>query len=163
MCLALVMVVAGVSMLATALPHLAADIGASQSSQQWIVDAYALTLAALLLPAGALGDRYGRRGTLIAGIALFGGASAFGAFAGSWGPGSGRLVLGIIEGPVRGWTDPVTLVGLVGGAVFLTAFVRAELRTEEPMLDPRLFAHRGFASGSVSLFLQFFAMFGFFF
>ena len=42
MCLALVMVVAGVSMLATALPNLAADLGASQSSQQWIVDAYAL-------------------------------------------------------------------------------------------------------------------------
>jgi len=71
MCLALVMVVAGVSMLANALPHLAADLGASQSSQQWIVDAYALTLAAFLLPAGALGDRYGRRGALIAGTALF--------------------------------------------------------------------------------------------
>src|SRR5438045_4893822 len=82
MCLALVMVVAGVSMLATALPHLAADIGASQSSQQWIVDAYALTLAALLLPDGALGDGYGRRGTLIAGIGVFGGDWAFGACAG---------------------------------------------------------------------------------
>ena len=76
MCLALVMVVAGVSMLANALPHLSEDLGASQSSQQWIVDAYALTLAALLLPAGALGDRYGRRGALIVGIALFGVAAA---------------------------------------------------------------------------------------
>src|SRR5258706_2963108 len=81
MCLALVMVVAGVAMLATSLPQLSADLGASQSAQQWIVDAYALALAALLLPAGALGDRYGRRGALIAGVALFGGASAFGAFA----------------------------------------------------------------------------------
>ena len=38
-----------------------------------------------------------------------------------------------------------------------------ELRTDEPLLDPRLFSHRGFATGSASLFLQFFAMFGFFF
>ena len=76
MCLALVMVVAGVSMLANALPSIAADLDASQSSQQWIVDAYALTLAALLLPAGALGDRFGRRGALIAGTAIFGIAAA---------------------------------------------------------------------------------------
>jgi len=41
--------------------------------------------------------------------------------------------------------------------------VWVELRTDEPLLDPRLFSHRGFATGSVSLFLQFFAMFGFFF
>ena len=41
--------------------------------------------------------------------------------------------------------------------------MRIELRTDEPLLDPRLFRHRGFATGSVSLFLQFFAMFGFFF
>ena len=72
-------------------------------------------------------------------------------------------MLGIIEGPDRGWTDPVTLIGLVGGVVFLAAFVWIELRTDEPLLDPRLFRHRGFATGSASLFLQFFAMFGFFF
>src|SRR5207245_7085446 len=85
MCLALVMVVAGVSMLATSLPQLAADLGASQSSQQWIVDAYALALAALLLPAGAIGDRFGRRGALIAGTAIFGVAAGLSALAGSAG------------------------------------------------------------------------------
>ena len=74
MCLALVMVVAGVSMLANGLPHLAAGLDASQSQQQWIVDAYALTLAAFLLPAGALGDRFGRRRALIIGLIIFGGA-----------------------------------------------------------------------------------------
>jgi len=269
MCLALVMVVAGVSMLANALPDLAADLGASQSSQQWIVDAYALTLAALLLPAGALGDRYGRRGALIVGVALFGGAAALSAFTGSateliacralmgigaallmpgtlstitsvfppeerakavgiWAGfagaggtlgilvsgamleafswrsifvvtallalialvaivlvvpstrasepvgldprgavlsavGIGLLVLGIIEGPELGWTDPLTVLGLAGGVAFLVAFVLAELRTDQPLLDPRLFSHHGFATGSASLFLQFFAMFGFFF
>ena len=77
--------------------------------------------------------------------------------------GIGLLVLGIIEGPERGWTNPLTLVGLIGGVAFLVAFVLAELRTDEPLLDPRLFRHRGFATGSASLFLQFFAMFGFFF
>ena len=77
--------------------------------------------------------------------------------------GIGLLVLGIIEGPERGWTDPFTLVGLIGGVVFLVGFIWVELRTDEPLLDPRLFSHRGFATGSASLFLQFFAMFGFFF
>jgi MFS family permease len=269
MCSALVMVVAGVSMLATSLPRLAADLGASQSSQQWIVDAYALMLAALLLPAGALGDRYGRRGTLIAGVALFGGASALaagvstpsqlialralmgvgaallmpgtlstitsvfseeerakavGIWAGFataggtlgilisgalleqffWGSiflvtaaiavvtlvaiilvvpstkapervafdplgsvfsalGTGLLVLGIIEGPVRGWTDLITLIGLAGGVAFIVGFVFLELRVAAPLLDPRLFVRHGFATGSASLFLQFFAMFAFFF
>src|SRR5262249_3045426 len=78
-CLALVMFVAGVSMLAGALPTLAADLDASQSSQQWIVDAYALVLAALLLPAGAIGDRFGRRGALIAGTGIFAIASVLSA------------------------------------------------------------------------------------
>jgi EmrB/QacA subfamily drug resistance transporter len=269
MCLALVMVVAGVSMLANAMPSIAADLDASQSSQQWIVDAYALILAAFLLPAGALGDRFGRRGALVAGTAVFGVASGLSAFTSSPGPliglraltglgaallmpgtlstitsvfppeerakavgiwagfagaggtlgvlasgalleqfwwgsifivtavlaalacvgvlvfvpdtraeehvaldprgavvsalGIGLLVLGIIEGPERGWTDPLTLVGIVGGVVLLATFVWVELRTENPLLDPRLFSHRGFATGSASLFLQFFAMFGFFF
>ena len=79
------------------------------------------------------------------------------------GVGIGAFVLGIIEGPVRGWSHPITLTALIGGAVLLVAFVLAELRTAAPVLDPRLFKRRGFATGSVSLFLQFFAMFGFFF
>ena len=86
MCTALVMVVAGVSMLANAMPSIAASLDASQSSQQWIVDAYALVLAALLLPAGAMGDRFGRRGALIAGTAIFGIGSLLSAFVSSAGP-----------------------------------------------------------------------------
>ncbi|MCU1457843.1 MAG: multidrug transporter, partial [Actinomycetia bacterium] len=77
--------------------------------------------------------------------------------------GIGLLVLGIIEGPDRGWTDPVTLIGLAGGLLFLVVFVLVELRASAPLLDPRLFKHRGFATGSASLFLQFLAMFAFFF
>src|SRR3954469_1603854 len=72
MCLSLMMVVAGVASLNVALPGIAADTGASQTQLQWIVDAYALVFAALLLPAGAIGDRYGRKPLLVAGLALFG-------------------------------------------------------------------------------------------
>jgi EmrB/QacA subfamily drug resistance transporter len=269
MCLALVMVVSGVSMITNALPHLAAGLGASQSDQQWIIDSYGLTLAALLLFAGALGDRFGRRGALVAGIVIFGltalgsvwvdtpaqlialralmgvGAAlimpgtlstitsvfppderpkAVGIWAGFAGAGGtlgilmsgallekfdytsifvvtaglavvtlvgvllvvpttkatehvgldplgtalsavgiGALVFGIIEGPVKGWTAPVTLTALIAGVMLLALFVLVELRTAHPLLDPRLFGRRGFATGSASLFLQFFAMFGFFF
>src|SRR3954454_22793694 len=53
------------------LPTLAADLGASTARLQWTVDAFALVLAGLLLPAGALADRLGRRPVLIGGIAVF--------------------------------------------------------------------------------------------
>jgi uncharacterized membrane protein len=49
--------------------------------------------------------------------------------------GIGLLVLGIIEGPERGWSNPLTLVGLIGGVVFLVGFIWVELRTDEPLLD----------------------------
>src|SRR5688572_27266809 len=75
MCLALMMVVAAVASVNVALPDLARDTGATQRELQWIVDAYALVFAGLLLPAGALGDRFGRRGVLMAGLVVFGAAS----------------------------------------------------------------------------------------
>jgi MFS family permease len=75
MCLALMMVVAAVASLNVALPDQARSTGASQSQLQWIVDAYALVFAGLLLPAGALGDRYGRKGILQVGLAVSGIAS----------------------------------------------------------------------------------------
>src|SRR3954470_6642963 len=75
MCLALMMVVASVASLNVALPEIARDTGASQTQLQWIVDAYAIVFAALLLPAGAIGDRFGRKPLLAAGLALFGAAS----------------------------------------------------------------------------------------
>jgi EmrB/QacA subfamily drug resistance transporter len=75
MSLSLMMVVAGVASLNVALPELARDTGATQTELQWIVDAYALAFAALLLPAGAIGDRYGRKPILVAGLTLFGLAS----------------------------------------------------------------------------------------
>ena len=72
MCLALMMVVAAVASLNVALPAIARDTGATQTQLQWIVDAYALAFAALLLPAGAIGDRFGRKPILALGLSLFG-------------------------------------------------------------------------------------------
>jgi EmrB/QacA subfamily drug resistance transporter len=269
MCLALMMVVAAVASLNVALPAIARDTGATQTQLQWIVDAYALAFAALLLPAGALGDRIGRKTVLAGGLAVFGLASlaaifvhgpselialrvAMGAGAafvmpvtlsvitsifppeergkavGTWvgvAAGGGvlglltsglllewfswpsifvlnvvmaalalvgtlaivpatresrpprldpvgalisisalaALVFGIIEGPERGWADLTTLGALVAGVIGLALFVVWELRRTEPMLDPRNFLRRGFGAGSLSVTVQFFAMFGFLF
>lgn len=74
LCAALALVVAGNSALAIALPAIGADLGAGQGELTWIVDAYALTFAALLLPAGILADRVGRRTVLSLGLVVFGGA-----------------------------------------------------------------------------------------
>jgi EmrB/QacA subfamily drug resistance transporter len=267
--LALMMVVSAVSGLNVALPDLARATGATQSELQWIVDAYTMVFAGLLLPAGAVGDRYGRRGVLLAGLAVFGAAAAAalladdattlialravmgagaalvmpttlsiittsfpaeeraravgvwvgvvgaGAVIGLLGsgilleffgwssffalnvalaalaiagalrfvPGSRdpipapldpvggllslvgitALVFGIIEGPARGWGDGLVLAGLLGGLGALAAFVAWELRRTHPLLDPRLFRLRGFGTGALSLTIQFFAAFGFFF
>jgi EmrB/QacA subfamily drug resistance transporter len=269
MCLSLMMVVAAVASLNVALPAIARDTGATQTQLQWIVDAYALAFAALLLPAGAIGDRIGRKTVLAGGLAVFGLASlaaifvhgpselialrvAMGAGAafvmpvtlsvitsifppeergkavGTWvgvAAGGGvlglltsglllewfswpsifvlnvvmaalalvgtlaivpatresrpprldpvgalisisalaALVFGIIEGPERGWADLTTLGALVAGVIGLALFVVWELRRTEPMLDPRNFLCRGFGAGSLSVTVQFFAMFGFLF
>jgi EmrB/QacA subfamily drug resistance transporter len=266
MCFALATVVSAVSSLNVALPDLARDTGATPTQLQWIVDAYALVFAGLLLPAGAVGDRYGRRRVLLAGLALFGAGAAFattvsepgtliatrafmglgaalimpttlsiitatfpagerdravGAWAGvaggsallgllvsgallevaSWSSVFGlsvvlaaialvgtlrvvpsrerheqkaldpvgaalsalalsSLVWAFIEGPQRGWGSELVVGGFVAAVVLGAAFVGWELRRREPMLDPRLFGLRGFSAGTLSVFVQFFAMFG---
>ena len=75
--LALMMVVSAVSGLNVALPDLARSTGASQTQLTWIVDAYTVVFAGLLLFAGALGDRYGRKGVLVAGLVVFGAAAGW--------------------------------------------------------------------------------------
>ena len=93
---ALALVVAAVPALNVALPDVAADTGATQSQLQWIVDSYALVFAGLLLPAGALGDRYGRKPLLILGLLVFGGGSAVAALCATPGPLiAARAVMGI--------------------------------------------------------------------
>ena len=85
LCLSLVIVVVGNTVLNVALPTLVRELHATSSQLQWIVDAYALVFAGLLLTAGALGDRFGRKGTLTAGLAVFGLGSALSATATSAG------------------------------------------------------------------------------
>jgi EmrB/QacA subfamily drug resistance transporter len=269
MCVALAAVVSAVASLNVALPDIARATHASQSQIQWIVDAYALVFAALLLPAGAIGDRFGRRRVLLVGLVVFAVGSAaamavssagalialravlgigaalvmpatlsiitaeFGAehrerAVGVWAavagasailgllgtgallelggwqlafalncalaivaflgtlravpessdpeqaaldPGGtvlsalalGLLVFGTIEAPDHGWLSGLTLGTLAGALVLLVLFVLWELRQERPMLDPRLFRHRAFAAGSLSVTAQFLAFFGFVF
>jgi EmrB/QacA subfamily drug resistance transporter len=82
LCLSLLAIVIDNTIVNVALPTLARDLDADLSELQWVVDAYTLVFAGLLLLAGALGDRFGRRRTLLAGLAVFGLASAAAAFAG---------------------------------------------------------------------------------
>ncbi len=83
LCVSLVMIVVANASLNVALPTLVKDLHAGSSSLQWIVDAYSLVFAGLLLTAGSLGDRYGRRLALNGGLLIFGGASGLAAFANS--------------------------------------------------------------------------------
>ncbi|MFB6893825.1 MFS transporter [Kitasatospora sp. NPDC056327] len=71
------------TVLNVALPTLASQLGATTGQQQWIVDSYAVVFAAVMLPAGLIGDRFGRRRTLTVGLVLFGLASAVGTLADS--------------------------------------------------------------------------------
>jgi len=71
-----------------ALPTLATSLHASTSGLQWFVDSYSLVFAAVLLPAGLLGDRYGRKRLLLAALVLFGAASVACAYA----PSTGALI-----------------------------------------------------------------------
>jgi len=80
-CFGLIIVVLDNSILNIAIPALSRDLGASTSDLQWIIDAYTLVYAGIMLTAGALGDRFGRRRSLFWGVAGFGAASALASLA----------------------------------------------------------------------------------
>lgn len=269
MCTCLVLVVAAVSSLNIAIPPIISALEPSQTEQLWIVDSYALVFAGFLLPAGAIGDRYGRKGALLAGLALFaicavwasysdtaislitaraamglgaalimpatlsiltdvfppnervkaiavwagfaGAGGAVGVIGGGllleafwWGSvffvnvpiavaafaliarlvptsrddaatpldlvgsllsiaGLGSLVYAIIEGGEHGWAEGRTIAWFVAAAVLLVGWIRFELHTPHPMLDPRFFKVRPFAVGSFTITAAFAVMFGMFF
>src|SRR5213080_2458376 len=84
------------TILSVALPTLASALHASESDLQWFTSGYLLVLAAAMLPAGLLGDRYGRKKVLLLSLAVFGAGSAACAYAPSAGAFiAARVVLGL--------------------------------------------------------------------
>jgi EmrB/QacA subfamily drug resistance transporter len=239
-----------------ALPTLQRELGATAAQAQWVVESYALFLAALLLVGGVLGDRYGRKRIFVLGTVLFASTSvwcglspniemlivaraaqgvaaalltpaslaiisaafrdetergraigtwsgftaitaAFGPVLGGWlvenaswrwvffinlplavvvvavavrgvpesrDEGAGRLdvvgavlatvglgalVFGLIEGPARGWGNPVVLASLLTGVIGLVAFVGAEAKVSSPMMPLELFRSATFGGANL--------------
>src|SRR5579859_7481108 len=76
------------TVLSLALPTLSRDLHASTGDLQWISDAYSLVIAAAILPAGRLGDRYGRKKVLLTALVTFG----IGSVLCSYAAGAGQLI-----------------------------------------------------------------------
>lgn len=89
-----------------AIPALSRELHASTSDLQWVVDAYNLAFAALILTGGTISDRYGRRRTLVDGLLLFGAASAVAAASGSVGT---LIVWRVVMGAAAAFVFPTTL------------------------------------------------------
>src|SRR2546430_4019401 len=79
LCLAALIINIDVTIVNVTLPSLVRELGATTTNLQWIVDAYTLVFAALILAAGSISDRVGRKGVLLAGLGVF----ALGSLAGS--------------------------------------------------------------------------------
>src|SRR6195256_5494002 len=97
LCTSLLLVMLGNTALNLALPSIAADLGLSSSAQQWVVDSYSLVFAGLLFTTSSLGDRFGRKGVMQAGLVMFTLATAFAAFLTTSGGGliAARAVMGL--------------------------------------------------------------------
>lgn len=268
-CACTVLVVGFVASINLAVPMLAASALHPGSGQLlWIVDAYVIFFACLVIPAGALGDKLGRKGVLMAGLAVFAAGAMVCALApsvavmligraitgvgaaavlpnsvavlihattpqrrphaiaiwaamsgaggvvgnvgggavlqtGSWRwlfvavtpiallcagwvgrdvPVSARsprrldvpgsvlltiatlaLLLGIIQGPEQGWSSPLVLGAFLISILLAAGWVVLELRLEQPLLDPRLFAIPQLRGACLGLAVGFFGLFGFFF
>src|SRR5258708_7394415 len=148
-----------------ALPTLVRELHASNSQLQWVVDAYSLVFASLLLAAGSLSDRLGRKGFLIAGLAVFGLASVAGGLTST----SGQLIVArCFMGLGAAMIFPPTL-SLISN-VFTERGERAraiglcvarERTPSEPMVDLSLFRNLRFTAASGSVTVAFFAIAGF--
>jgi EmrB/QacA subfamily drug resistance transporter len=117
MCVALAAVVSAVSSLNVALPDIARDQHATLTELQWIIDAYAVVFAGLLLLAGAIGDRIGRRPVLLVGLGVFSAAAASALLVGSAG---GLIAVRAVMGVGAAAIMPSTL------AIITNVFPREE-------------------------------------
>jgi EmrB/QacA subfamily drug resistance transporter len=115
MCISLVAVVASVSGLNVAQQALAADLGATQSQLLWIINGYTLALAALLMPVGAIGDRWGRKPILLVGLVAFAATNLASALVTD--P-NALIALRVLAGVAAAMVMPVTL------SVITTSFPR---------------------------------------
>ncbi|MFQ6398154.1 MFS transporter [Nocardia sp. KC 131] len=96
LCLSLLVLMIDGTVLNIAIPSLIRELGASPSDVQWILDAYVLVFAGLLLTSGSLSDRFGRRRMLIIGLAVFGAASLFAVLASEpWQVVAARAAMGV--------------------------------------------------------------------
>ena len=144
LCLSTMVLVLDNGVLNVAIPVLTEDLGASAQEIQWIVASYILVFAGLLLTAGSLSDRYGRKKVMIAGLAIFGAASLLATYAGT--PEmliAGRVLMGVGGAVVMPSTlsvlitvfddderrkamsiwSSVLMVGLIGGPVLGGAMI----------------------------------------
>ena len=83
LCLSLLIIVMANTALTVAAPDMTADLGLNSADLQWVIDGYTVPYAALMLPLGAIGDKYSRRGALVLGLVVFAGGSVFGYLADS--------------------------------------------------------------------------------
>src|SRR2546423_10634647 len=81
LCLAALIINIDVTIVNVALPSLVRELGATTTKLQWVVDAYTLVFAALILAAGSVSDRVGRKGILLAGLGVFAAGSLAGSLA----------------------------------------------------------------------------------
>lgn len=105
-CIALMAVIAAVTGLNVAQPHLALDLHATQGEVLWMINTYTISLAALLLPLGAVGDRWGRKPVLLVGLLVFGVANLMSALAPST---TVMLAARLLSGVGAAFIMPVTL------------------------------------------------------
>ncbi len=120
LCLSLLVLMIDGTVLNLAIPSLITELGATPADIQWILDAYVLVFAGLLLTAGSLSDRYGRRRILIIGLAVFGVASLAAVLATEpWQVVAARAAMGIGGSLVM----PSTL------SILMTTFAEDERRT----------------------------------